>query len=430
MKRNRLSAFTLGTILVFSAAPVLSRAEDSVGDNCNNCTKPGEITKLVQKTSGALIKLDSSASSIDQKDGVIFSCSKDQIIKLREGMAQYFSELGVDPKLVNIKSSADGTKLGFNLNTPADDTNTLNLGTRKELNITDEIVELPMNDGKTRKIPTVSKKEIAFALFQHGRKTEFKNNGCNIEAFKDHVGIRQNTAAWTEDLNWYFPDDGTDWNPKYWSKNSSMPKKGPLHEAIHDIFLNQDKYAMGCYSASKIVMSHGILDYYSRVKPDPVKLAKIEKIMLADKAPLSDVEPGTAWDFVKSMSKEDLKVKGKILDVQKGVAPNNFIPGDWSYIKNTDGPSSDIQGYEGSNAIYLGRNHFDDFYYDKRKAHLSYTFEGKIGEVYQWRNGAFEGDPDTHKNRKTLTPEEFQKLLQTPENGGILIDHRIEPKIF
>ena len=174
MKRNRLSAFTLGTILVFSAAPVLSRAEDSVGDNCNNCTKPGEITKLVQKTSGALIKLDSSASSIDQKDGVIFSCSKDQIIKLREGMAQYFSELGVDPKLVNIKSSADGTKLGFNLNTPADDTNTLNLGTRKELNITDEIVELPMNDGKTRKIPTVSKKRNCFCSFSTWKKNRIQ----------------------------------------------------------------------------------------------------------------------------------------------------------------------------------------------------------------------------------------------------------------
>lgn len=438
MKRK---SATYGTILILAILPLSLKAEspisgpltvkkDIVGDVCRDCVqKKGEVAKLVQKTSEVLDKLaESDPTKIPQKDGVIFSCKKDEIVKLKSEMAKYFIELGIDSKQVVVKGSTDGTKIGFALNTPADDTNTLNLGSRKELQIKDEIVELPIKGGKLRKVTTVSKKEIAFALFQHGRRTEFQDSGCNIQTFKDHIGIRQNTAAWTEHLGWGFPDGrASSWNPKFWD-DSPMPKRGPLHEAINDLFINQDRYSMGCYSASKSVMAQGILDYYARIRPDPEKLAKVEKAMLADKAPLSDIEPGTSWDFVKSMTEEDLKQPGKILTVQKGVAPKNFIPGDWSYIKNTDGPSSEMSGYEGSNAVYLGRNHFDDYYGEMKHKH--YTFEEKINEVYQWRYGVFTASESSRKKRKELTPEEFDKLLENPENGGILIDHRIEPKIF
>jgi hypothetical protein len=185
---------------------------------------------------------------------------------------------------------------------------------------------------------------------------------------------------------------------------------------------------MGCYSASKAVMAQGVLDYYARVRPDPIKLEKVEKAMLVDKAPLRDIEPGTSWDFVKSMTPEDLKQPGKILTVKKGVASKNFIPGDWNYIKNTDDPSSDMPGYEGSNAIYLGRNNFDDYYGEMKNKH--YTFTEKINEVYQWRHGVFTASESSQKKAKKLTTEEFDKLLDTPDKGGILIDHRIEPKVY
>ncbi len=437
MKRQsfQISIF-IGAFFILTIVTNIARGEstdikttDNVGGVCRDCQVKGGVTNFVNKTNNILTKLAvSDPTELPQKDGVIFNCTKDEIIKLKSGMANYFNELGIDPKLVQIKDSTKGTTLGFVLNTPADDTSTLDLGKRKELQISDEVVELPTKNGKLRKVKTVSKKEIVFALFQHGRLSEFSDAGCNIQAFKDHVGIRQNTAAWTEHLGWGFPDGkAAGWNPKFWD-DSPMPKRGPLHVAINDIFMNQDRYSMGCYSASKSVMAQGLLDYYSRVRPDPEKLDKIEKAMLADKAPLSDIEPGIAWDFVQSMTPEDLKQPGKILTVKKGIAPRNFIPGDWVYIKNTDGPSSDMSGYEGSNAIYLGRNNFDDYYGEMKNKH--YTFKEKINEVYQWRYGVFTASESSQKKAKKLTDEEFNKILENPENGGILIDHRISPKVY
>lgn len=164
-----------------------------------------------------------------------------------------------------------------------------------------------------------------------------------------------------------------------------MPKKLPLHEAINDAFINQKVYGMGCYSASKMVMINGVLDYFARVRPDKEKLDRAEAILLKDKTPLRYPEPGITWDFVKSMTPEELKLPGTVLTVVKGIPPRNFVAGDWSYILNTDEPSSNEPGYEGSNAVYLGRNNFDDYYSETKYDH--YTFEEKIDEVYQWRNG-------------------------------------------
>jgi hypothetical protein len=420
-----------GTILLVLTMPSISMADatisdkkDFVGDVCKDCeSKKGDISKFLDKSLDATNHL-----AENQKDGVQFNCSKDEIANLKADMPKYIANLGIDPKLIIVKESLDGTKLGFVLNTAEKDTNTINFSSRKEFGIKDDVVELPTKSGKSRKVHTVSKKEITLSLFQHGRLSEFKDEGCNIQAFKDHIGIRQNTAAWTEQLSWGFPNGkGSAWNKKYWD-DSPMPKRGPLHKAINDLFMNPDRYSMGCYSASKSVMSQGLLDYYARVRPDSEKLAKIEKAMLADKAPLSDVEPGTAWDFIKSMTEEDLKVPGKILTVKKGVAKDNFIAGDWAYIKNTDDKSSEKAGYEGSNAVYLGRGNFDDYYGEMKYSH--YTFDEKINEVYQWRNGVFTASESSQKKKKPLTPEQFQQILEGPDDGGILSKNRIGPKVY
>jgi hypothetical protein len=412
------------TLITFESA--YAENKDTVGV-CNDCTQNKKgFLGFIKSTVEEIKDIAAPKPKLPQKDGVRFTCKKEEIVQLKSGMEGYFKELGINPKLVQVVDSPDTNQVGFELNTSPTDTNTLNLGQRKELGISDDVVELPTKDGKTRKVTTVSKKEIVFALFQHGRMTEFADKACNIQAFKDHVGIRQNTAAWTENMAIGFPDGkASGWNPKFWD-DSPMPKRGAVHAAINDIFMNQDRYSMGCYSASKSVMSQGILDYYKRVRPDPEKLKQIEKAMLVDKAPLSDIEPGMAWDFVKSMTPEDLKQPGKILAVQKGVAPTNFIPGDWVYIKNTDGPSSDRSGYEGSNAIYLGRSNFDDYYGEMPNSH--YSFKEKINEVYQWRYGVFTASESSQKKAKKLTEEEFNHILENPENGGILVDHRIVQK--
>ena len=145
--------------------------------------------------------------------GVMFSCRPEQIASLRRDMAAYLHELGIGKHLV-VKSEPAGGTLVYTLATPAADTDTLSFKSRAEYRIKDELVRLPAKNGKTRVVSTVSKKEILLALLQHGRLTNFSGAACTMDALRDHVGIRQNMVAWTDELSWGWPDGG----PAYWNR--------------------------------------------------------------------------------------------------------------------------------------------------------------------------------------------------------------------
>lgn len=368
----------------------------------------------------------SKSENTSDDGGIRFACNPNQLEAVESDMSDYLASLGVAPGLVVKKTDRTNGTLVFTLNTPKDDVDTLSLKDKPELMLQDEVVSLPAQRGKERKVHTVSKKEILLAILQHGRLTEFKDGNCNIGALKDYVGIRQNTVAWSEKMNLIWPDGGSaKWNIKYWK--SGRPKAGvPLHEAINDVFNNQHKYSIGCYVAAKIVMIQGLLDYYRRIKKDPALLKIVESRLWADKAPLVNIEPGIMWDFEAGFDPNEPKRPGKILKIQYGIAPKNFIPGDWAYLLNTDQISYRKTGYEGSNAIYMGRNKFVDLYNDR--GHF-YTFQQKIDEVYQWRNGVFSRSRDSAKI-KPLSEQEMERLRTPPSEGGILMDFRVSPYLF
>jgi hypothetical protein len=117
---------------------------------------------------------------------------------------------------------------------------------------------------------------------------------------------------------------------------------------------------------------------------------------------------------------------GKIMRIQYGVAPMNFVPGDWPYILNTDAATYKKTGYEGSNPIYLGRNRFVDYYNDN--GHF-YTFEEKIDQVYQWRHQVFNRVRDKEKI-VPLAKADFDRLRKSPEDGGLLASFRTMPYFF
>ncbi len=224
--------------------------------------------------------------------------------------------------------------------------------------------------------------------------TIFKDKACSIEALSDHVGVRQNIVAWAEHLNWVWPNGGhAKWNAKYWTRGTPNPGVS-LHAAVMDVFLHQNKYGIGCYTATKLVIVQGTLDYYSRVKHDPVRTRRVEDALLADGDPLVGIEPGSMWSFEKDFDTNEMGRKGKLLKLSASVASGNFVPGDWGYLLNTDATTEQKTGYEGSNTIYLGRNRFDDYYNDNKH---SYTYEQKLDEVYQWRNGVFSRLRDAKK---------------------------------
>ncbi len=114
------------------------------------------------------------------------------------------------------------------------------------------------------------------------------------------------------------------------------------------------------------------------------------------------------------------------MKIDHDVMPMNFVPGDWIYILNTDPVSYQKTGYEGSNAIYLGRNKFDDYYNDN---HHSYTYFQKLNEVFQWRNGVFNRVRDAAK-AKPLTQADIERLSKRPADGGLLKSIRVSPYFF
>lgn len=359
-------------------------------------------------------------------EGLRFSCTPGQLTKLESGMAAYLSELNIAPAYVAVQvERAIGTAT-YTLTTPTDDVTTLDFFDRPEFHLQDAVIEIPLKNGKKRKVKTASHKEILLALLQHGRLTEFKGAACDINALKDHIGIRQNIAAWAEELNFVWPDGGpAKWNEKYWKRGTPRPGF-PLHVAMNDMFLNQKKYKIGCYTATKMVVIQAMLDYYRRVRKDPAKLKLLEQRLSADGQPLLDVEPGRVWDFEAGFDQKEFDRPGKVLSVQYGIAPKNFIPGDWAYLLNTDPQTYQKTGYEGSNAIYLGRGKFDDYYNDHNHA---YSYRQKLHEVYQWRNHVFSRSRDADKV-KPLTARDIERLGRTPAEGGIVLSLRISPHLF
>jgi len=102
------------------------------------------------------------------------------------------------------------------------------------------------------------------------------------------------------------------------------------------------------------------------------------------------------------------------------------VPGDWSYFLNTDKRTYEKTGYEGSNALYLGRNRFDDYYNDNNH---HYSYREKLAEVYQWRNNVFSRSHDWAKI-KPISSDLLEKLGSTPEQGGLLMAYRVVPYYF
>lgn len=368
----------------------------------------------------------SGPNYVASDEGIRFGCRPRQLETIESGMDAYLASLGIGPHLIVKKIDRTKGFAVYTLNTRSTDSNTLDLKARPELQIGDEIVSLPAQHGKKKNIQTVSKKEIVLALLQHGRLTEFNGSACYIEALKDHVGIRQNTVAWSENLQWIWPDGGSaQWHRKYWKRGT--PKPGhPLHEAINDPFMNQHRYSIGCYTATKLVVIQGVLDYYRRIKQDPVQQALLEQRLSLNKEPLEGIEPGKMWRFEKEFDPQELDRPGKLVKIGYGAAAKNFVPGDWVYFLNSDPVSYQKTGYEGSNAIYLGRNKFDDYYNDNNH---SYTYEEKLDEVFQWRNGVFSRSRDFAKIQM-LTVENMTLLGRTPAEGGLLTDMRVTPFFF
>ena len=354
--------------------------------------------------------------------GVIFECGSDKLNQLKDQLNAYQQDLGIDTSVYKVHQGEG--RLRVSLKDPSV-YGTLYLRWDPQYGITEERISLPGKEALLE-VETVSKKEILLALMHEGRETIFKGDACHIDALKEHIQIRQMIVAWSEHLHWSFPDgEPAQWNRRYWDQGNLKPKAS-LDEAMRDFFINPDKCSLGCYTATKIVIIQGILDYFRRIKKDDAMADAIIKRLKSDDDVLVGIEPGAMWSFQKPINLDEQKRLGKLLKIQTRVAPMNFIPGDWVYFVNTDKDSSEKDGYEGSNSIYMGRASFDDFYNDNEH---HYLYNEKIQNIYNWRNGVFSRSRDYHR-MQTLSAEQLHQFGLSPEEGGFLIKNRAIPYFF
>lgn len=378
--------------------------------------------KLNTLTVFLFLMIQTSLVAAQTKGGLIFQCGVEKLTQVKNELNAYQQNLGIDASVYQIHE--DGAQIRFSLKDPSE-YGTLYLRWDPKYNITEDHISLPTATG-LRKIETVSQKEILLALMHQGRETVFAGNACRIDALKEHVQIRQMIVAWSEHLHWSFPDGSpAQWNERYWDQGNLKPGVS-LDEALRDFFIQPDKCSVGCYTATKIVIIQGILDYFRRVKKDDEMANAIIKRLKSDDDVLVGIEPGAMWSFQKPINPEEQKRLGKLLKIQTRVSPMNFIPGDWVYFVNNDPKSSDVDGYEGSNTIYMGRALFDDFYNDNQH---HYLYNEKIQNIYNWRNGVF--SRSRHYERiKNLSSEQIDALGLTPQEGGFVVGNRAIPYFF
>lgn len=371
--------------------------------------------------------------------GVAFTCMPERLPALRRGMAAYLASLGLAPVsadspqatspaavLLEEAQAGEGRRsLRYFLpSAMASAWGTVFLAWQPQWAIHDETVQLPAPSGGLRAVATVSRKEIVLALLSPGRLTRLPEGACDVQALVDHVGVRQNIVAWSEDLAWVWPDGAAAfWNRRYW-RDGTPRRQVALADALNDVFFNPRAYGFGCYAATRLVFVQGIYDYYRRVKRDASQARAILARLMADGDPLVDVEPPATW--LEQPRPEDIGRPGKMARELDPVAPLNFVPGDWAYIRNTDPVSSAQGGYEGSNTLYLGRNRFDDYYNDNVHA---FNLREKLQEVYAWRHGMITRLRD-FALLQPVTHGDVERLAATPAEGGLLEGSRIVPYFF
>lgn len=306
----------------------------------------------------------------------------------------------------------------FNISISFDENNTLQIFNSPYFKVKTEKIVVNGNI-----VETVSQKEIALAYLYKGRISNFDGKDCGFNNFSDVLQLRQKIVAYAQKLSWGWPDGGpAKWNKSLWNKGTPINRQLTF-KALNDALANQDKYEIGCYTATKLVYAQAYADFYKNNKKSP---NTILDVLWSDNDPLVDIEPDLFWKFEPDFEEQSSYAPGKLLKMHNDVHPLNYIPGDWVYFWNTDPVTYQKTGYEGSNAIYLGNNKFNDYYNDNDG---SYSFEEKLDELAQWKNGVF--SRSRHLNKiKPKTIKDLYKSATSPEEGGYIIPSRLVPRIF
>lgn len=341
--------------------------------------------------------------------GIQFIGSTLQLSKVMEEMAVLFKEQNIPFSLFSIQLSSDKSTLEYTLISKT--TDSMNLIKDSSLAIENASETYINQRGNEETVEFASEKEILLALLQRGRTTTFFDKHCSVESLREHLKLRQNISRWGTRAWFTFPENGAvATNKEFWDSWTVVSGKSPIL-AIADAFVGKMQYALACTKAVQLIVAQGIVDYFANTKKDAVLLARIEENL--GNRPLSNMEP--------SVSNKKVIEEGTLLTRQFDVPWNNWVPGDWGWIKNDDEESSNTFGGEGSNIIYIGGGYFGSYYGDAGDR----TIDEALIRVYNWR--------DKWKREWWLSEAKLlERIRKDPYSvkGGMLRNVRDIPKNF
>jgi len=350
-----------------------------------------------------------------KENGLVFSGQSDQIGLVKAQMDQLLKQMGWTANQVLVRESVGGERISYTLNSAPGDTNTFVLSQRPQLGIGPEIISYVNRQGEKKTLALVSQKEILATMLQAGRAFLFSGPNCRVELLKEQIALRQNVVYWGMRADWVFPEDklyryntadywqvmkGDEWTLKPGVKAS---------EAIADAFVGKFSYQIGCTSACRFIFTHGIFDFYQAVQANPSVTARLGQL-LDSQRPFIDIAP--------KVDRNRIVVKGgRLMERHTDVPCDNWVPGDWGWIRNDDNKSAEELGSEGCNIIYAGGGYFVNYYPERPPK----TLDQAIKRVYGWRFGLEESELE-------LPADLMDQLRRDPRADGMLRDVRDFPR--
>jgi hypothetical protein len=152
-------------------------------------------------------------------------------------------------------------------------------------------------------------------------------------------------------------------------------------------------YAFSCYRASEYVIVLGIAQ----------ELAQCNPALLQELQVLWATRPIKSGEFHDVFLREQGSMEAPL-------PPRFFVPGDRTWFRNPDEPSSDASGFEGSWVMYLGGGLFTNFW----KRDQPYTLQAKCLEIYHWRHGLYRDEQGDERINEAEVDVRVAASLQDP----------------
>jgi hypothetical protein len=159
-------------------------------------------------------------------------------------------------------------------------------------------------------------------------------------------------------------------------------------------------YSFSCYRASEYVILLGIAQELERCNP-PL-FAQLQQLWAR-----RPVKSGQFHDvFLREQGSMDQPLPQRF-----------FVPGDRTWFRNPDEPSSDASGFEGSWVMYLGGGLFNNFW----KCDTPYSLTDKCLEIYHWRHGLYTDALGDERIDEAKVAQQVEVSMRDPDEVARIV---------